>query len=139
MISPQNTRTLKTYAASLMSTWLISDIDWIIDSAAKGSWLPEEKYGFRNIVNPLKGKKFYLTPSFVSHPKSKEFRMSYLKCLIEQCSDGEYVNEPQHADFVIGVEDEEPGLDKITMRVDGNQSPIHLDWTALITMIPSPP
>ncbi|KAI8929337.1 hypothetical protein BC831DRAFT_302920 [Entophlyctis helioformis] len=126
MIAPQGSRTLKTFAASLMSTWLIHDPNWILDSASKGVWLPETKYGFRNTVNPIQGKRFFLAPSFLECPKTKDFRQEYLKCLVLECSHGSFVEKADEADYVIRSDSDTTAFDGIPV----------LDWNAFIALIP---
>jgi hypothetical protein len=44
VISPPNTRTIKTLAACLTGKWVVSS-QWIEDSYAQGYWINEENYG----------------------------------------------------------------------------------------------
>ncbi|KAL2913032.1 hypothetical protein HK105_207487 [Polyrhizophydium stewartii] len=129
MIAPPGSRTLKTFAASLMSAWLINDPRWVLDSAKHGSWLDESKYGFRFLENPIRDKRFFLAPSFMACPKTKEFRLEYLRCLVLECSRGHLVDKIGDADYVI--------------RADGDQtehgSVPNLDWNGFIALIPHQP
>eukprot|EP00842_Homolaphlyctis_polyrhiza_P002151 jgi/Hompol1/2937/HPOL_006236-RA len=91
MIAPKNCRTLKMYAAGLMSAWLIHDINWVFDSAAKRVWLKEDKYD----------QKAFLAPSFFQQSKAQEYRKGYVNCLLVECSKGSIVDTVDEADFVL--------------------------------------
>ena len=60
IIAPPTSRTLKTFAASLTSSWLITDPQWVFDSIKVGHWLAEGNYGVRFDLKPFEGKPFYV-------------------------------------------------------------------------------
>ena len=54
LITPPRTRTLKTFAASLTSKWIITDYNWVLNSAEAGQFLSEATFGERYTEKPFK-------------------------------------------------------------------------------------
>ena len=54
VIVPPGCRTLKTFAAALTGKWLITELDWVYESAKAGHFLSEVKYGKKFTDQPFK-------------------------------------------------------------------------------------
>ena len=101
LIQPPSSRTLKSFAASLSNSWLITDPQWVFESAKKGRWIDEQPFGLKPTSNPFYKKKVHLTASFKDCPKTRNFRVNFMKTLVIDCSDGSFVETPEGADFIL--------------------------------------
>lgn len=92
--------------------------DWILDSAANGAFLPEQKYYiYNNYINRygkrynsqcFLGKDFYLAKSFIKENEKLPFKPSSCQTLIVQLGHGRIVESVAEAEFVIvGQHDKE--------------------------------
>lgn len=81
IIAPATARTLKTFAGSLCSKWLIHDYKWLTESIFVGKWLPEEAYGLKNTVEPFKDKKIFVTDLFHTESQASSRKSWYQSCL----------------------------------------------------------
>ncbi|KAJ3091707.1 hypothetical protein HK102_013704 [Quaeritorhiza haematococci] len=125
VIAAPQSKTLKTYAASLTSKWLIYDYNWVFDSASAGYWLPEDKYGFLSKDKPFAGKKFYIAPSFQNGIENNAFKMGTLKTLVTTFGEGEFVNDVEEADIVIRGSEDQSFTNKRSA-----------DWVGFMNLIP---
>jgi hypothetical protein len=97
VVTKPSCRTMKTLAAGITCKWLVS-LDWIIDSARAGYFLPEIGYGIRNSEWLFQKKKFFISPKFKA--KYKKYRMRCCYTLIK-LGGGQLVNSTKHADYVL--------------------------------------
>jgi hypothetical protein len=120
IISPASSRTLKTFAAALKGAWIITDPVWILKSAEQGKWISESPFGSRFLKNSFQGrgfnlksvqrllkkllvlgKRYYVAPSFTEVPQSQQFRIRYMKYLINECvMNAMFVDNPAEADVI---------------------------------------
>ena len=102
VLTPPGCRTLKSFAASLTSKWLITNTAWVIDSFSSEKFVNESRYGERFTERPFKDKSFYLADSFMKECRSgKEFRVDNAKNLITVLGGGFIVKSINAADNVI--------------------------------------
>jgi len=100
VVSPPNSRTMKTLAASLTSRWIVSP-QWILDSTAAGYFVDETNYGRRKNGSALEGKKFCISENFKKENHDKNFKESNYKALIVQLGRGIIVNDTASADYCL--------------------------------------
>lgn len=109
MISPPETKTLKTLAAVLSGAWIINNPVWLKQSALQKKILPEADYGFQLKSNPFTGLKLYQTPDFIklcSDPKKQSHQWpKFLKLLWVDCSKAEFTDNESEADYIMCVDD----------------------------------
>ena len=103
VVMPASSRTLKTFAASLMGKWLITDYTWITESAKVGKFVDEKPFGSRSTSEPFKGVRFFLSPGFLAENQdsSKAFRVSNAKNLMVTVGRGQLVDQLSDADYVL--------------------------------------
>eukprot|EP00158_Paraphelidium_tribonemae_P006542 Partr_v1_DN27875_c0_g1_i1_m22670 len=102
VITPPGSRTLKCFAASLTSKWIITDVKWVMDSAGAGKFLDETKYGTCYTENPFKDKSYFLADSFIKESKNgREFRVENAKNLICVIGKGTVVDNLKDAQYVL--------------------------------------
>lgn len=109
MISPPETKTLKTLAATLAGCWIMSDPKWVLNSLKERKWISEEEYGFRCIPSPFEGKSLYKSPMFEQQCKDKKASHSwpgFLELLWATCAKGNFVTSVKDADYVIVADSE---------------------------------
>ncbi|KAI9190693.1 uncharacterized protein BJ171DRAFT_542063 [Polychytrium aggregatum] len=128
LISPPTSKTVKAYSACLMSSWVIHDYNWVLHSAARGRWVEEDPYGFKSTETPFKGKTFFIADSYRVENAKKEFRIRYLKQLVEDYGNGHIGTDAASTDFIIRAADDRGLYDKPT-----------LDWNHFVQMIPLTP
>jgi len=58
IVTPPNTRTIKTLAAVLSHRWLVNR-QWLLDCQKEGNFIDEQSYGIRSMLTPFKDKKFF--------------------------------------------------------------------------------
>ncbi|TPX68921.1 hypothetical protein SpCBS45565_g02839 [Spizellomyces sp. 'palustris'] len=102
VISAPGSRTLKTFAAALTGKWIITNPKWVLESATKKTWEPENAYGFLCTDRPFGGRRFYMAPSFLElkNVQNKQFRIPYARTLLE-ISGGFVVETSENADIVL--------------------------------------
>jgi hypothetical protein len=83
IITPPNTRTMKTLAAALTQRWLVS-ANWLLDSTTAGYFLDETPYGKQFKESTFENKKVYISGSFKIENRDKNFKEQNYKTLIEQ-------------------------------------------------------
>jgi len=133
MISPPETKTLKTLAATLSGAWIIQDPQWIIQSADQKQWLDETAFGFRCDPNPFTGLKLFVAPSFTRVSKERKGAQGwpgFIDLLWVKCSQGLIVPSEREADFIIvgdenKYKNDHPGGKKI------------IDWFKFMSLIPA--
>ena len=64
VISPPSfPKTMRSLGASLLSKWVIS-VEWLLESAKCGEWIPEEPFAFKTPPNAFQERKIHLTEEF---------------------------------------------------------------------------
>ncbi|KAJ3349689.1 hypothetical protein HDU91_006362, partial [Kappamyces sp. JEL0680] len=132
MISPPETKTLKTLAATLSGAWIIQDPAWVTNSLAQKKWLDETAYGFQIDPNPFRGLALYKDPSFEAVSKERKGAQGwpgFVDLLWVKCSGGRLVDSAEEADYVM-VGDE-------SKHRDLHPQSQTLDWFKFMAMIPS--
>ena len=100
VVSPPNSRTVKTLAAVLTHKWLVGS-KWVLDSLEEGAFVDEEPYGIHSNESPFRGRKFFLTDAFVKEHEKKESKLQNCKSLIVLFGKGEMIKDLSKADMVI--------------------------------------
>ncbi|KNC98980.1 uncharacterized protein SPPG_05935 [Spizellomyces punctatus DAOM BR117] len=128
VISAPGSRTLKTFAAALTGKWIITNPKWVLESANKKTWEPENAYGFLCTDRPFAGRRFYMAPSFLElrNVQNKQFRIPYARTLLE-ISGGIVVETSENADIAL---------------IGDNDATDHgvptMDWNTFAQNIPQP-
>jgi len=123
VICPPQSRTVKTLAAVLTNRWLVNP-KWVVDSLEAGIFLGEQAYGIRSTETPFKGKKFFLTESFIKENEKKESRVQNCKALIVVFGRGEIIKDFKKADYIL-----KGSLDRAPYSVPS------MDWEEFLEMI----
>ncbi|KAJ3371612.1 hypothetical protein GGF31_003221 [Allomyces arbusculus] len=125
VLTPPNSRTIKTLAAALSHRFLVFDVQWIYDSVKAGKFLPvDPKHGVRYFNTPFKGKTLCITDAFREENAARVFRMENAELLVQKYGKGTIVSDPNNADWVLTS-----ASDKSTYK--GRV----IDWTAFIKII----
>ncbi|KAJ3360913.1 hypothetical protein GGF32_007957 [Allomyces javanicus] len=125
VLTPPNSRTIKTLAAALSHKYLVFDVQWIYDSVKAGKFLPvDPKHGVRYFSTPFKGKTLCITDAFREENAARVFRMENAELLVQKYGKGTIVSDPNQADWVLTS-----ASDKSTYK--GRV----VDWTAFIKII----
>jgi hypothetical protein len=130
MITPPETKTLKTLSATLLGAWIICDPEWIRLCAEKNERVDESPFGFQLCPNPFTGKALYRTPGFLRQCESKKSCSSwnkFLEILWVDCSKGKLVSDISEAEYVL-VDDQD--------RNDYGPL-LKYNWYAFMDLIPS--
>lgn len=68
---------------------------------AEGTFVEEEGYGIHSSESPFKGKKFYLSESFLRENEKKESKLQNCKSLIVLFGKGDIVKDITVSDMVV--------------------------------------
>ncbi|KAJ1974977.1 hypothetical protein H4R34_004515 [Dimargaris verticillata] len=102
LITRPTSRTLKTFAAALTGCWVITNCEWVEQSAKAGQFVDERPFGTRYHAQPFARQQVYIAPSFEqSNQGSAAFKMDNIKALVEKYGSGQMVTTATDASLCI--------------------------------------
>ncbi|KAJ1976802.1 hypothetical protein H4R35_002556 [Dimargaris xerosporica] len=92
LITRPTSRTLKTFAAALTGCWVITNYEWVEQSAKVGWFVDEKPFGTRYDARPFAHQQVFIAPSFEqSNQGSAAFKIDNIKALVEKYGAGQVV------------------------------------------------
>ena len=114
VVTPKGSRSLKTLAASLAGSWVVSP-EWIEESAKKRSWQNEEDYGSKYSHKPFFNKSAFITPEFLKEKKKSFITRDAFKILVEPLGEGRVSSSEEEAQIVLTSDDKADGQKNLNL------------------------